>query len=1306
MIKNLSLLVISIMLMTTMFSGCLDESDDSSDTDDVEEYYPPFITITSPRHNGYVSGTVEIVVSVHPADSNVNLEFLIDDVNLDATFNRDIEWNTSSVENGKHTITVSAREIGVHVPLDAAPVTRTITVKVDNPPEEEPVENTLPTIAMDVPTGDIGGVYRGPITLRGEVDDLESNIDTIEMMIDHEDWFDVPVSRHKWHYTLEPLTFTGEVDVSVRAYDGEDFSNIETITLDCDNTPPVIEFITPTGSLTISGITTLEVDVEEDHAVDLITFSVDGTELQSSPSETCEFDTTEYDNGEYELTIDAVDAVGNTDSRSIWFTIHNNHPPIADIKSPLEGAVFEEEDVITFDASYSSDPDGDDLTCLWESSLDGILSEEEVFSATLSPGEHTITLTVEDVFQEPSSFSLGITVNEHVNQYPEVIISEPEEGSLLNGEITVSGSATDPDGEITNLSYRIDDGNWTRLDLEEDWSFPLNTQDMEDGDHTMDVLATDDEEASAMDHITFTTDNTGPAVKIISPAILYVRGDVTIEADTHDDGSGIASIEFRIGNETVQQGDGSATSYQWDTTREEDGPEYTIEVIVRDSVGNEDNDTIIVQVDNTPPEIRGISPADGSYVSGDVSLEPALYDAQTGIDVVVFSLDGEEVRNSTARIHSWSTTGYIDGEHVLQITAYDKAGNSAEKGFQYLVDNSAPLVTITEPGDGEEIDGFGTISVDSEDTDGGSGVAQVRFFFNGLIQYTDSDVPYQFEFHSDDYADGDYTVTVISTDRAGNSAQDSIDIQLGDVPEPIITDPQTNYLSPYAVAGKERLIFDDYRAVPIVSSLVRNAGVMPSVNWDGAENPKDSLSITMPVSTGYAGYAGNIALSYWTDPGKTIVVDSYQHAVMMTAYASIMNYPIIIYDNSNPKITDEGLWKLGTTYANQIITLGNTPYNSQGVTVFQEDDLLDEQIGAAQFMGISLDYITVVNPDDVPSSSNTAYLSAFGGVFASHHQGLIIACPASSSQMNTMIHDAIYAMEAAGMPAEHICIVGDHISLPMVNSGGTPSDNTYADLDGDRFTIEISIGRVLAKELVDISYYVDRVVNYGDYLALQIGTPPLRMLDPLNWNNNAMIYMGWLAEFAEDSENHCREYMWALGRFNTQDDTDKAHSGLGTTLMMEDVAMSNLFIINADHGEPTGTVTWGSEHLPEMHPGVTFGVSCSLGRIDGVNKQASVTYTMMEQGMNVYLAPTRTAYGSFVQTYPYQPVAAPGLCYLYLTLMIDNDYDSGTAYMHAKNQLIENSWAGSVDQTTTWQYQHFGDPGFNPYEPANEGTPF
>jgi hypothetical protein len=1308
MIKNHFLLILSLMLVTTVFSGCLEDSDDSSDTETDTEYYPPVLIISDPKHNNLVEGTIDITVSIQPERPMMEFTYYIDDVLVESSYQPGFSWDTTGVENGKHIITVHALEIGTDVLEGTLPQQRSVTVRVNNEPEYEPEENIPPTITMNAPAGDVNGYYRGPVTIRGEAEDAESDLDSIEMKFnDWGDWFDVPLdSRNRWQYTIDDETVSAEIDIFVRAFDGEDHSEILKQTILLDNHAPDITFLQPDEGETCSGMMTMEVEVDDTPFWDelLIGFAIDTTVIQTSDLTTCEIDTTEFENGDYFLHVGVIDAAGNEATLSREFTIHNNHAPQADIKSPIENEVFEEGEIITFDGSYSQDEDGDELTYLWESSIDGTIGTTQIFDSGLSVGDHSLSLTVEDTHGETSGLSIYISVYEHENQYPEVTIETPEDDALIRGEVTVSGQAIDHDGEITELAYRTDDGNWTRFDPAADWSFQFDTTELLDGDHTMDVLVTDNEDASANDRIDFTIDNTGPAVKIINPTNPYVRQIVDIEVEVQDDGSEIEWIRFDIKNETVQQG--QETTYSWDTTGEEDGPEYNVEVVVRDGAGNEDNDTIILQVDNTPPEFQGMSPAEGSFVSGNVTLEPDTHDEGSGVDRFVFKLGTEVVKDSTSSIYLWNTHASPDGEHTFEIIIYDRAGNEARESFTFFVDNTPPNVEITDPADGTKIDGDGIISVDAEDVNLGSGMATVRFFFNGLIQATDTEKPFEFSFHSDDYADGDYRVTVIAMDNAGNARQTSIDIRLGDVPEPIITNPGTNYLSRYDVAGVERLIFDDYQAVPIVSSQVKHRGVMPSVNWDGAENPKDSLTISMPAGTGYAGYAGNIALSYWNNPEKAIVVDSYQHAVMMSGYASLMNYPIVLYESSNPKISDEALYKLDTTFANQIIVLGNTPYNNQGVTVFQESDLLDEQIGAAQFTGITMDYITVVNPDDIPSNSNTAYLSAFAGVFASHHDGLILPCPSNSNQMNTIIHNAIDALAVAGMPAEHICIVGDHISLPMGKDGGTPGDNIYGDLDGNKYTIEISLGRVLAKELEDISYYVDRIVNYEDYLAIQIGTPPLRMLDPFNWNNNAMIYMGWLAEFAEDSENHCREYLWALGRFNTQDDTDKAHAGLGTTVMMEDVARSNYFIINADHGEPTGTMTWRSEDLPEMNPGITFGVSCSLGRLDGVNKQASVTYTMMEQGMNVYLAPTRTAYGMFVQTYPYQPVAAPGLCYLYLRYMIDNDYDSGTAYMHAKNDLIENSYAGNVDNITTWQYQHFGDPGFNPYEPNNEGSLF
>ena len=1307
MTRHLQTIILAILLLTTVLAGCLEDSDDSKEAGTGPDYVPPVVIITSPRNNERVTGTVDITASVaaggQPTDGTIQFGYHLDETLLATTFDQTFRWDSTTVENGRYIITVTGEEMGDHVP-SLTPASRTsVSIRVHNEPVYEPPENTPPEITMDAPSGGVDGVFRGSVILRGTARDAESTIGSIELRIDGGPWFDVPVgTSDRWQYTLDTGTFTGGMMVEVRAFDGEAYSGIITRTITVDNTPPYLELVAPRPDETISGIYPVSVRAEDDHEITGITFSMDGFIIQSSTSTELDLDTTGYGNGKYLLRVEATDLVGNGASLDREVTIHNNHHPVADIRAPTTGSEFGERETIRFDGGFSSDPDGDTLGYLWESDIDGVFGTGEVVEARLSPGNHHITLTVDDPHGANSSDTIVIIVHEYVNRYPTVRIHEPEENSLLRGDVTVRGSAADEDGEIETIRWRTDDGNWTDIDIAAEWWFLFDTTTLADGDHTMDVMVTDDQGASASDRIRFTVDNTGPAVKIVSPTNPYVRQTVNITVEVMDDGSGIEEIRFEILNETVQQG--LDVTFPWDTTTVDDGTDYLVRVVVRDHAGNEENDTIYLQVDNTPPEFRGISPVNGSYVSGRVTLEPEVRDTGSGVDRYVFEYAGEILKDSSSRVLTWETAEAREGEHTFHITIYDRAGNNATAGFVYHVDNTPPGVTITDPADGAKIHGPGTISVEAEDNPGGSGITSVRFFFDGRLQHTAHGEPFRFSFHSDDYADGEYEVTVTAADHAGNTAQDSITLILGDVPEPVISDPGTRILSPYPVAGKDRLIFDDHRAVPVVSSLVRNRGVMPSVNWDGTENPRNSLVITMPAATGYAGFAGNIALSYWSSPAKAIVVDSYQRAVMMTGYASMMNYPILIHDRDNRHITDEGLYRLGTIYANQIIVLGDTPYNDLGVTVLREEDLVDEQIGAALYHEIQLDYITVVNPDDIPSSSNTAYLSSFAGVFASHHEGIIVACPANSQTMHTRIHDAIDSLEAAGMPVKHVSIVGDHLSLPMRNVGGTPSDNVYGDRDGDRFTVELSVGRIIAKELKDLSYYADRVVNYRDYWAIQYGTPPLRMLDPLHWNNNALIYMGWLAEFAEDSENHCREFLWGYGRFNTQDDSDKAHAGLGNTVMMENLAMSNFFIINADHGWPEGTMTWGYEHLPDMHPGVTFAVSCSLGRVDGVNKDRSVTYTILEKGMNVYLGATRTAYGSFVQTYPYQPIAAPGLCYLYLRYLVENDYDSGVAFMHAKNDLIENSWAGDVDQVTTWQYVHYGDPGFNPYEPVNEGS--
>lgn len=83
--------------------------------------------------------------------------------------------------------------------------------------------------------------------------------------------------------------------------------------------------------------------------------------------------------------------------RAFKLTIINvNRAPTAIIFSPTDNAEFTTKDSILFDATDSYDPDNDNLTYTWTSSIDRNIGSTASFSKKLSKGTHTITLAVDD----------------------------------------------------------------------------------------------------------------------------------------------------------------------------------------------------------------------------------------------------------------------------------------------------------------------------------------------------------------------------------------------------------------------------------------------------------------------------------------------------------------------------------------------------------------------------------------------------------------------------------------------------------------------------------------------------------------------------------------------------------------------------------------------------------------------------------------------------------------------------------------------------------------------------------------------
>ena len=171
-----------------------------------------------------------------------------------------------------------------------------------------------------------------------------------------------------------------------------------------------------------------------------------------------------------------------------------NRAPNAVITSPIDGAQVDELRAISFDGSSSSDPDDDPLTYAW-SNVSGLLGTGPEFELVLPLGTHRVTLTVDDGQGNNDTETVTVHVVEPVplKERLHMEIVSPRAGSLLDGEIVISGTASYELGDIAAVEIRIDGGGWRPAEGTTAWSFTLDTTILEDGIHSIMVKVTADD---------------------------------------------------------------------------------------------------------------------------------------------------------------------------------------------------------------------------------------------------------------------------------------------------------------------------------------------------------------------------------------------------------------------------------------------------------------------------------------------------------------------------------------------------------------------------------------------------------------------------------------------------------------------------------------------------------------------------------------------------------------------------------------------------------------------------------------------
>ena len=220
-------------------------------------------------------------------------------------------------------------------------------------------------------------------------------------------------------------------------------------------------------------------------------------------------------------------------------------------------------------------------------------------------------------------------------------------------------------------------------------------------------------------------------------------------------------------------------------------------------------------VDRTVPVVTILAPAPSAAVKGAFTVTGTATDTASVV-VAVSGVAGTETASVTNGVWTASFSGVADGTRTITATQTDAAGNAGTSQVSVVVDGTAPAVTITDPA---ALSNSSSKSIGYTVTETGSGVASATCVLNG-ITLSPCDNPVNFA----GFGSGNYVLTVIVIDAAGNSGSDSTSWTVDDAaPQPGIDEPW--------------------------SGSATNDTTPPFAGWAGTESG-DNASVTVRLYTG------------------------------------------------------------------------------------------------------------------------------------------------------------------------------------------------------------------------------------------------------------------------------------------------------------------------------------------------------------------------------------------------------------------------------------------------------------------------
>ncbi len=228
--------------------------------------------------------------------------------------------------------------------------------------------------------------------------------------------------------------------------------------------------------------------------------------------------------GVYYIRVIAEDEYG---AKSEWSNLHQiiimqytppppNTKPFISIEEPKEGDVLSG---IVEIKGIAWDEDGDEIQKV-EIRIDGQGWKEVGKGANwiytwdtteVANGLHEIEARCYDGKDYSEVARINVTVNNFVNEPPQLKIIYPVNGSTVSGIIIIKGEAWDKNGNETlvKVEVRIDEQEWREANGTTSWSFQLDTTKFANGLHEIEVRCYDGKDYSEVARVSIEVKNEG-----------------------------------------------------------------------------------------------------------------------------------------------------------------------------------------------------------------------------------------------------------------------------------------------------------------------------------------------------------------------------------------------------------------------------------------------------------------------------------------------------------------------------------------------------------------------------------------------------------------------------------------------------------------------------------------------------------------------------------------------------------------------------------------------------------------------------